>query len=158
MSISVKQILILSFILANLTSFSVLSYTIYIYFGTGLALRLIKASVSEIHVSNANENESNITTIITLSNPSSFSFEITYVKETLLFNGDSIKEQSLSLVNKPRPMPPFSTQTISINTVSTEPPSLLKYGRWDVYISIFLSTPLPELHRLYFADSVMTGE
>lgn len=64
----------------TLISVSVLSYTIYVYFGVSKAMRVITYNAN-FTVSEGNTSNTSIKTILTIQNPSQFDFFVTFINQ-----------------------------------------------------------------------------
>jgi len=141
----------------TLTTAAVLSYTIYLFLGVNWAIRAIDVSICEVSVQQLNTTDStvhaNVTTVLTVRNPSRFCFAVSFVRETLFFDGKLIggAEGRCRSFITPLPIEPFSDKNVTLlfsEVVLPAEPSA--DSSWQASVFIKLVTPLPDVVRLHF--------
>lgn len=85
MRLNLRKINVSLFIIFSTLLVSYTAYTAYIYFGMFQAVRLFNVSLKSFDV-NISNNTGNITTAITLSNPSDYTFDIIQINQILYLN------------------------------------------------------------------------
>lgn len=139
MSLKYKAMFI-CFLVLTIFSLSALSYTLYIIFGTSLAIRTMKISLSDFNI---NENESKANFSLVVHNPSSIYLTISFLRAKLYFNDFTIGKRELSFQSKPLGLP-ANTETNLSFTLSLSDQFPNSEENWTLNLYVILNTPLPQ--------------
>lgn len=128
-----------------------LSYTVYLYFGVYGALQKIEVSIYDVSVQSLSVTNSSVRatvkTVITIQNPSGFSFGASAIRERLLFNGTLVGKSAGYYLRYPddplpiAPSPPTNVTAIMPDIQLFAEPT--ENSKWRMLVYIAFVTPLP---------------
>jgi hypothetical protein len=144
-------------------SVSLVSYTLYLFFGAYDVGHLLDVTVSEIEVIRSGDVVS-INISLKFDNPSKFALQLVYAAAFVYLNGQSLTPSydpaTLNVYSNPIPLPPFSQKNVSIivgNVPGNKVPATSSKS-WDIRLSFLVDNiPLVGMgtyaHRLGFEEA-----
>lgn len=153
---NVHQLIKLSFILTTIALVSFVFYTANFYHGVYFAVRDLQLSI-QFDVDVANATTARMTTVVTVQNPSSYSFKVTEAHEALYLceSGRPPRRDDFILATSQTSLPQVTSHsTLSMQFVAYVPERkmslVLQPGEkmWHLYTRLTLIGPLVGLFRL----------
>lgn len=108
------RIAIITFALTTLVSASSLSYIMYDYFGVYVAVRDFDIKVESCNITAFNETYALIETLLVISNPSRYTFEVKFIMQKIFFNEGLVAVRTLSMHANPMQMGSLSNINITL--------------------------------------------
>lgn len=87
--ISIRRVIIITFILVTIVSVSLVSYSVYLIFGAYDVGRLLDVSISNIDVTRSGD-ETSLEIYFLFNNPSKFAVQLVYAAAFVYLNGQSL--------------------------------------------------------------------
>lgn len=131
------------------------AYTANLYFGAYRAIRIFNVSLKSLTVNVFNATDAEITTILTFSNPSEYSFHLADAKQTLyLWQGEELTYIWSQLIKHPLEISPQSTidtsNTIDVPEHRIQLVTATDQKEWYIEVSLEMSGPMVERTWLVF--------
>lgn len=161
--LSIRKTIIITFILVTILSVSLISYTVYLFFGAYDVGRLLDVEISKIEVIRSGDVVS-INISLQFDNPSKFALQLVYVATFVYLNGQSLTPSYapaiLNVYSNPIQLPPFSQKNVSMivgNVPGNKVPTTSSKS-WVIELS-FLVDNIPLIgmgtytHKLDFTEA-----
>lgn len=150
-----RKVVTIILVVISIVLISSSAYTAYLYFGAYRALRTFNITLKSLDVKVVNATFGRITTIVTYSNPSEYSFHLSQAKQTLYVRQNADWEYFGSqLVNHPTEIPPQSTIDITSTMKITEHMMHLVnengQNEWYMQLALLISGPMFEAINLVY--------
>lgn len=143
MQSNLRKITVSLFMIVSTLLISYMAYTAYLYFGMFQAVRIFNVSLKSFDV-NISNNTGNITTGITLSNPSDYAFNINQINQILYWNREYFN-QSLWRTSAIKISPQETTDLSDTARIPEQKINLIQGAiqkNWIAQIVIELNGPL----------------
>jgi len=132
------------FVALTLTSAFFLLYTIYIFYGTKLALGTLKFQAVDVNVE-SNESQEELDFSLELHNFYWVELKIRFISFQVYHNNKEIGSRQIFLGENPLILPPYSTQniTLHLNIMSEGDQPVSESGIWRLHIKVKILSALP---------------
>lgn len=149
----IRRVVLTSFTIFTLAVSIILLYTVYVFIGISMSIRVVSVSISNVSVQNINATLVNVQTVITIKNPSGFYFGATFITEYLSFSNVPVGRTNgyTYRYNTPFPIEPFGEKNVTMAMPNVQLPVNYSVSlKWGVSGLIVLETSLPNLVRVRF--------
>lgn len=153
----IRKVVLTSFTIFTLATSIILLYTVYAFIGISMSIRVISVS-PKVSVQNINATLVNVQTVITIKNPSGFSFGAIDITEYLYFDNIPVGTSKGYRYVYDTPIPtiePFAEKNVTMSMPNVLLPKNYSANlKWRVSGLIVLQTSLPDLARVRFSEQV----
>jgi len=154
--LKVRKAVLSSFTIFTLATSIILLYSVYAFIGISMSIRVISVS-TKVSVQSVNATLVDVTTVLTIKNPSEFSFGAIDLTEYLYFDNVLVGSSKgyRRIYSTPLLVEPFGETNVTMTMSKVSLPKNYSASlKWRVSGLIVLETSLPNLARIRFREEV----